>query len=110
LNEPISKSSLSPSEQRLVELLQEINFGRVEHLQIRGGQPVFDPPPDIIQTRKLGSHTVARQEASLDDFWLRLPVVDLVQTIREFGHGEIRLLTVLHGLPHVLEIRQHGKS
>jgi hypothetical protein len=107
LNDPVSKSSLSDSEQRLVELLQDINFGRIEHLQVRRGAPVLDPAPDVVRTQKMGGTKGPRQEAFLQDFWLKEPVIDLVQTIREIGDGEILLITVMHGLPHVLEVRHH---
>jgi len=40
MNGPITKSSLSTSEQRLVELLQRINLGRVEHLYVTAGAPI----------------------------------------------------------------------
>jgi hypothetical protein len=35
---PPNKSSLTPGQARLIELMQSLNFGRVEELQIRNGQ------------------------------------------------------------------------
>jgi hypothetical protein len=104
LNQPISKSSLSDSEARLVELLQVVNFGRLEHLQVRGGVPILDPGPDVIRTRKMGSPLDAREELSLPDYWLKQPVVDLIETIRKIGDGEILSITIQHGWPHLAEI------
>ena len=46
---PISKSLLPEPQSRLVEILQRLNFGRIERLLVRNGMPVFDPPPRIIQ-------------------------------------------------------------
>ncbi len=105
MNPAITKSSLSDPERRLLGLLQDLNFGRIEHLQVRGGQPIFDPAPHIVRTRKMGTPGGSRAEASLSDFWLKQPAVDLVLTIREIGNGEILTITVMHGLPHVVEIR-----
>lgn len=107
MSQPITKSELSDPERRLLELLQEVNFGRIENLQVRGGAPVWEPVPQVIQTRKMGSSTGPRAEASLQDFWLKQPLVDLLQTIREIRDGEILTITVMHGLPHVVEIRHH---
>jgi hypothetical protein len=58
----------------------------------------------------MGASRGPREEVRLRDFWLKEPVVDLVQTIREIGDGEILSITVMHGLPHVAEIRHHAKS
>lgn len=105
LSHPITKSSLSDPERRLIELLQDVNFGRIEHLIVRDGAPILKPPPHVIQTRKMGSPKGPRDEAGLQDFWLKQPVVDLLLTIREIGNGEVLTITVMHGLPHVVEIR-----
>ena len=105
MSHPITKSSLSDPERRLVELLQTINFGRLEHLRVRAGAPVFDPAPDVIQTRKMGGPKGPREEATLDDFWLKQPVIDFILIIREIGDGEVLSITVQHGLPHLVEVR-----
>ena len=41
------KSSLSSGRARLVELMEQLCFGRIENLIIRGGEPTFDPPPKV---------------------------------------------------------------
>jgi hypothetical protein len=105
LTQPISKSSLSDPERRLIELLQDINFGRIENLQVRRGVPAFNPAPDVVRTHKMGSTKGPREEAGLKDFWLKEPVVDLLRTMREIGDGEILSMTVMHGLPHLVEVR-----
>ena len=40
---PTTKRSLSPARRRLVELMQEVNFGRIKSLRILDGDPTFDP-------------------------------------------------------------------
>ncbi|HRV31532.1 MAG TPA: hypothetical protein P5169_07450 [Kiritimatiellia bacterium] len=51
----ITKSSLTPPQARLVELMQRLNFGRIEDLHVRNGEPQFTPPtvyppqqPDLV--------------------------------------------------------------
>jgi len=29
--------------------MQEVNYGRIKGLQVRNGEPVFDPPPDVLR-------------------------------------------------------------
>jgi hypothetical protein len=106
LNQPISKSSLSEPERRLVDLFQEINFGRLEALRIRAGVPLLQPAPRVIQTLKMGGQNGPREEAALPDFWLKQPLIDLIQTIRQIEDGEILSIEVKHGLPFVVEIER----
>ena len=40
-----SKQGLSLCRASLLELMQHINFGRIELLRIRNGQPILDPRP-----------------------------------------------------------------
>ena len=73
---PITSSSLSEAQRRLVHLLQKVNFGKIEGLQIRSGDPVFEPPPRIVQKLKMGGDNGPRAEAELPDFWLKRPTVE----------------------------------
>src|SRR6185369_15875664 len=106
LNQPISKSSLADPHRHLVELLQNLNFGRIEALLVRDGEPIFEPAPRVIQMLKMGGQNGPRDEASLPDFWLKQPIIDLLQTIREIGDGEILAIDVKHGLPFTVEIER----
>jgi hypothetical protein len=110
LTPPISKSSLSRDEARLVELLQSINFGRIEALRVRGGSPVFAPGPRVVQTLKMGAQNGPREEVGLEDFWLKQPIIDLLQTVRDLRDGEILAIDVKHGLPFTVEIERSGSS
>ena len=56
----------------------------------------------------MGSRNGPRPEIALNDFWLKQPVVDLIEAIREIGDGEILSITVMHGLPHVVEIQRRA--
>ena len=48
MNQP-TKSSLTAAQTQLVELLQAVNFGRVEGLQVTQGQPSFAPRPELFK-------------------------------------------------------------
>jgi hypothetical protein len=104
MNPSITKSCLSPAQARLFELLQGLNFGRVEGLRVRAGEPIFDPPPRVIQTVKLRSNNDPRPERSYSDFRLKRQIVEMLDIVSSLGDGEVRSIDVRHGLPHCMEI------
>jgi hypothetical protein len=110
LNQPITKSALTPGLARLIELLQELNFGRIEALTILAGQPVFDPPPRIIQKLKMGADNAPRPEVGYADFRLKDGVVELLEVISRLGNGEIRSIEVRCGLPVSVEVEWHPEA
>lgn len=106
MNQPITKSSLTPSLARLIELLQALNFGRIEALAVRGGQPVFDPPPRVIQKIKMGvgADNGPRPESAYADFRIKGGIVELLAIFERLQNGEIRTIEVRYGLPVSAEI------
>lgn len=94
MNQVLTKSSLTPAFARLVELIQALNFGRVEALRVRDGRPFFDLPPRVIQKVKMGADDSPRPEIVYGDFRLKDTIVDLLQTIARVGDGEIRSIEV----------------
>ena len=108
MKEPITKSCLSAAQIHLVELLQNLNFGRVEVLKVTGGEPVFDPPPRIIQKLKIGGENGRRPEVAFTEFRLKQGLIELLDLITSLGDGEIQSIEVRYGLPCALEIhRKH---
>lgn len=99
-----TKSSLSPARQRLVELMQQINFGRIEALQVRRGEPVFDPPPRLYRELKFGSDNGPRAEAESRNFALKAQVVEFLRELDAVGDGQMEVLTVKHGLPFAMHV------
>lgn len=94
-----TKASLSPSRHRLLELMQHINFGRIENLVVRDGQPVFDPPPRIVRELKFGGENGPRPELEAADFLLKQQVVEFFAFLDRQRNGVIDVLEVKHGLP-----------
>ena len=96
---------LSPARRRLIQLLQTLNFGRVEDLVVRGGEPVLDPPPQVVREVKFGSDNGPRVEAKLADFALKDQHQDLFGLLDDLQNGCLPVLTVKHGLPFHAEVR-----
>jgi hypothetical protein len=101
----LTKGSLTAARRRLVELLRRLHFGRVEGLALRGGDPVFDPPPRLIRDLKFPAEPAPRQTES--DFHLKQQVVELFVVFDRLRDGVIDLIEVKHGLPFRL---QHAEA
>ena len=110
MNQQITKSVLSEPQSRLVELLQRLNFGRIEGLQVRGGEPVFEPASRVVQKLKIGGDNAPRPEASLEDFWLKRQTIEMLEAIANLGDGEVLTIEVKHGLPFAMEVEQPAAS
>lgn len=90
---------LSPAKQRLLRLFQAINFGRLEELEIRDGEPEFSPAPRIFVELKLDVNDGPRPESHLDGFPLRNQVERCLEQIARLNEGTVEMIEVRHGLP-----------
>ena len=99
-----TKVGLSPARRRLVEILQRLNFGRVEGLEIWGGEPVLDPMPRVTREHKFAGENGPRPEAARADCKLKNQVADLMALLDAVGDGTIAVLSVKHGLPFHAEL------
>jgi len=96
----ITKSSLSTPQKRLLEIMQKMNFGRIERLSVRGGQPEFSSPPKLVRDVKFGApDNGARPELATSDFALKREHVELFENLRRLGDGIVESIEVKAGLP-----------
>jgi hypothetical protein len=103
----LTKSSLSTQQKRLLETMQKTNFGRIEGLTIRGGEPVFSPPPRVVKDVKLGAaDNDARPELQVSDFALKREHVELFQNLRLVGDGTVESIEIKSGLPFRITMEQ----
>ncbi len=91
-------SDLSEAEGRLVRMMQDLNFGKVENLLVRSGQPIFNPLPRVVREIKLGADSSPRPEWHRGDFALKDQIIELIQILRTMDDGVVHLLEVKHGL------------
>jgi hypothetical protein len=106
MRQQVTMSSLSISKQRRLRLMQKINFGRIEGLQVRAGEPSFDPAPRVVQDIKLGGENGPRPELAHEDFSLRTQVSELFEHLSHLGDGSVAMIEVKHGLPFRLVIER----
>jgi len=96
--------SLSPARLRLLELMQRVNFGRIEKLRVREGEPVFDPAPRVVRQLRMDGENGPRRESSLRDFTLKKETVTFCRYLDEIGTGSICCIQIKHGLPFNMEV------
>jgi hypothetical protein len=99
-------ASLSPARERLVKLMQEVNFGCIKELAVRNSEPVFDPPPRIVREVKFCAENGPRPEIGKEDFALKAQVRDLFAHFEALGNGVISSLKVQRGLPFIMTIEE----
>lgn len=92
-------SQLSTPRQSLVRLLQSINFGYVEGLEVRDREPLFSPSPTVFVEVKLDAENEPRPEANFADFELRGEVTRLLEQLDELCSGLIDRIDVRYGVP-----------
>ncbi|MDA8126633.1 MAG: hypothetical protein M0009_15780 [Deltaproteobacteria bacterium] len=101
-----SKSNLTPAKQSLIGLMQRINFGCIQGLVVRDGEPVLEPRPRVVREVKFCSENGPRPEAAKQDFTLKKEVRDLFAQIEALGSGTILSLEVKHGLPFKMSFEE----
>jgi len=106
---PVPKRTLSAARRRLVETMQEINFGRIEGLHVLDGEPVL-PPLRVLRDVRFGKANGPHAKRSRDDFALRGEVVELLGFFDRDGTFAIEILEVQHGLPHRMVVETEGGS
>ena len=99
-----TRACLSAQKRRLLELMQEVNFGRIEQLAVCGGEPVLDPPPRVVREIKFGSENGPRREVRARDFALKAPVRELFEHLACLGNGLVQSLEVKYGLPLLMRV------
>jgi hypothetical protein len=95
---------LTIAQRWLVRVMSEHQFGRIEDLQVLGGQPVPDQHLRIVRTARLGHTGGGLNAPVMDDPELRKEVRDLFDEIDQLHDGFIDRLEFRHGLPFLLEI------
>jgi hypothetical protein len=87
----------------LVELMRENQFGRIEHMPIRGGQPILDSTVNVVRVARLGGDSLATKSITGDDFELKRQVRNLFEELERLQDGTVIRLEFRHGLPFLLE-------
>ena len=104
VREPERFRCLSPGQKRAVRLMQDLNCGWIQHLRVTGGEPVFDPLPEVTRRIKLGADNGPRSEMGIRDFALRREHVQFFAHLSSLRDGVVKRIEVRHGLPCSMEV------
>ena len=100
-----TRRKLSPARRRLLDLMRELWFGRIQQFAVRNGEPILDPPPRVLYTKRFGKDATPGVTPNADCA-LKREVVDLLATLDEVQHGFVTELVVQHGLPTVMTVER----
>ncbi len=101
-----TKSALTASRRRLLEVMQQLNHGLIEGLVVQNGEPLFDPPLNVVRDVKFCAENGPRRESNINDFALKSQVRDLFAHFDALGNGTILCLEVKHGLPFRMQVEE----
>ena len=104
----VNKSDLNSPQQKLIELMQQINFGRISNIPVVGGNPELTADTIVEREIKLGGQNGTRPESEKDDFTLKQEVLALLEHLTGMGDGIIRHLEIKHGLPFLIRIEERA--
>lgn len=81
--------------------MREINFGQIEHLHVRCGEPCFTPPPIVFKDFVFGRDKDNGLSACCPDtnFVLKKQVIELFECLKKEGDCIVHALVVQSGLP-----------
>lgn len=102
---PITFGDLTPGQRRLIRLMQQVGFGRIEQVAIHAGEVDWSVRPKVTQTVKLASSVVSATRSPLTETTtLKSEWVELLLHIMQMGEGVVTCVHVAHGLPQFAEL------
>jgi hypothetical protein len=76
-----------------------MNYGSIQGLCVKEGDPVLSPPPLVLADIKLDSDEESRTELDLTDFVLRDEVCRLMAQFDRLNNARIERIEVRAGIP-----------
>lgn len=104
----INKSDLSVPHQKLVELMQSINFGSISNFLVTDGYPHFTLETVIEREIRLSAPKETRPELAKDDFVLKQEIMHLFDAFERIKNGSVCLLEIKHGLPFLVRMAEQA--
>ena len=102
----MQKYELTQQRQKLLNIMQEINFGGIEQLEIRNGQPVMERYHRIIKDIKFGGDNGMRVERSMGEYALKKQHHDLFDQLDCLRNAVICQLVIQNGLPIKMSVEE----
>src|ERR1700722_16005118 len=94
---------LSPQQRSLVDLMHLHQFGRIENMPVRAGEPILNSDVKVVRVARLGSGTDGAKVRRSDDFELKCQIRDLFEELARLQNATVIRLEFRNGLPFLLE-------
>lgn len=105
----MTKSSLNPGQQRMVEIIEALGFGEIEGLLVRGGSPCYEPQPRIVQAIKLDSEPLGQPDRGQADLTLKKEFEILLDQLSRLRDAIVDI-EVRHSLPFRLVVERRDEE
>ncbi len=94
----MTKLSLDAGRLRLLEIIEELGFGRIEQLSIHNGQPCYERTFRIVEEIRLGSERERRPDHCNADLTMKKEFEDLFNRLSQLRNGIVDI-GVRHSIP-----------
>jgi hypothetical protein len=99
---PVMAQDLSPAQRSLVELMHVHQFGRIENMSVRDGQPILDSTVNVVRVARLGDKS-NWTKLGHSECELKSQVRELFAELMRLRNGTVIRLEFRHGLPFLVE-------
>jgi hypothetical protein len=106
MNKPLKFSEVSGRRQQLIRACQDLNFGVVRQVRIKGAEPMLDSAC-LMGDERLDLEANPRPEIVLADFDLREEWQRLFARFENIQNGVVEQLEVRAGIPRRLIFEMH---
>ena len=106
LRPPLRTQDLSPKQRTLVDLMSEHQFGRIENIAVRAGEPILGRSVKVVRVIRLGGESGGTRVPLTNEFELKQAVRDLLDELVSLDDGVVLRLEFKRGLPCLLETVQ----
>lgn len=100
------RQELSRDRRRLLDLMRNMGYGRIENLTIRAGEPVIDASIKLVHEKLLGRKANGRASPPQGDFELKVQQIEVFECFDQLQDGYIPVLKVQDGLPFQLQMEE----
>jgi len=97
---------LTAAQRLLVQLMSDHQFGRVENMSVREGQPILDHDVKVVRVSRLSGDAGPTDAISAREFELKRAIRDLFGELERLENGLVIRLEFRHGLPILLELAE----
>jgi len=100
------RQELSHERKRLLDVMRNMGYGRIENLTISSGEPIFDKSLRLVHEKLLGRKANGRASPPQGDFELKSQQIEVFECFDQMQDGFIPVLKVQDGLPFQLHLEE----